>query len=89
MLLFDVYASMRCKLTKLATDVRDQGRLHLQQVTYITLIHVLVRQREFDRATDLFRDMKMSAATSGLVTFSTLTKGYNVLGDLEHGQLLG
>merc|ERR1719453_1625407 len=57
------------------------------KVTYNTLIDMLVRSSDMDRATTIYQDMNLKGVTPDLITFSTLIKGHCSRGDLE--QALG
>merc|ERR1719502_913449 len=53
------------------------------KVTYNTLIDVLCRNGDLDRASQLFQDMTLRDVTPDVITYSTIIKGHCARGDLE------
>lgn len=77
---------------QLAFDLYSQARhwLEVNRATYHSLIALLMRQGEGDRAEQVLRDMTLENVMPDLATFSVLIRGHVARGDLERAlQLLG
>lgn len=77
---------------QLAFDLYQQARhsLECNRATYHSLIVLLMRQGEGDKAEQVLRDMTLENVMPDLATFSVLIRGHVARGDLERAlQLLG
>jgi pentatricopeptide repeat protein len=88
-----VKACLQRKQTKLALEIYEEVQeisFTCNRVTYNTILDILVRQGDMDKASSVFQDMSLKAVTPDLISYATLIKGHCSKGCLEQGlQLLG